>query len=252
MPGGLDRRICAPAKWRSAPARRAALCRSHRRRARGACDHRSRYTDRPAGAGGPRRADRRQRGALAPRRTQIVGVFGPFTPRRICRSWPFRRSAIEIRSAPASMRGRPGDFSSAKEHHHFCFRHFFQDSRGGRGPTERSGARRPGARNASRACILAPQWRVPAGISEEDQSGPCVTSAVADRSGSCAGDGERRAAQGRWPRRPPRRACLCRDRGAHTPRLGAALSRFARARRVRSADGDLGVGACVPGVLLRC
>ena len=73
LPGGLDRRICAPAKWRSAPARRAALCRSHRRRARGACDHRSRYTDRPAGAGGPRRADRRQRGAIT------IFAFGIFS-----------------------------------------------------------------------------------------------------------------------------------------------------------------------------
>jgi predicted RNase H-like nuclease len=129
-------------------------------------DHRSRYTHRPAGTGGPRRADRRQRGALAPRRTQIVGIFGPFTPRRICRSWPFRRSAIEMCSPSACMRGRPGDFGSAKGITIFAFG-IFSKIREVDAVLRSDRALHGGCAKRILSLHLAPQWSAPAGISEE-------------------------------------------------------------------------------------
>ena len=221
---------------RGAAADRAALC----RRAGGAGSaggRRGRHADRAAGAHRPRRPRGRERGAAAARRAAIVGVLGAVARgdlrRRLrgrlrprARKRPIRRA--RCRSSCSTSRRKSARSTRCcapiPPRRRACSRCI---------PRSRSGGSTATARSTEPKKVKSRPYEPGLAL----RRGLLIAAGLAGRRG------ERRAAEGRRPRRSARCARLRRDRAAHASRRGQAVSRSAAARRVRTADGDLGVMA---------
>ena len=159
-------------------------------RARGAERGCGRYSDRPAGACGPRWQGGRECRAAPSRRTTVFGVFGPVAGgacgRGLCRCLPDR-----VRQLGAAAQGLEAAVHAGAE-----------NPRGRRVAARRCGFGRARLRGPSRGRVLAAQRGARVARAQEGQ-GPmlrartCVAAKPARRCRHCRGTGERRAAEGR-------------------------------------------------------
>ena len=200
---------------------------------------RGRYSDRAAGARRPWRARGRARGAAAPRRAAILGVLGAVAGRAGC---------ARTIAMPAGSRSRPRSRRARFRSSCSCWR---------RRSARWMHACAPMPRSRARVFEVHPEvafWRLNGELRADEpkkvkgratsRASHCAATVLV--SGPSGGRGNGAAAKGAGPD-DVLSARLRRDRATHPAGCRAAFSRSARARRVRVADGDLGMTVRVRG-----